>query len=296
MAHQITSKTSISGLLGNPIEHSVSPIFQNKLCEIMNVPSVYLPFRVMQGDLAKVVRGLQALNVKGFNVTIPYKTQILDFLNEVSEEASLMGAVNTVKIYGDKLYGYNTDGLGFIRALESQDVCIEDKNVVVLGAGGAARAVVVKLAQKGAKRVAILNRTQDKAKNLSELVNERVANVAVSAELARDLIDKYAIDCDILINTTSVGMWPDINKCPVDSKSIFINKPVVFDMVYNPLKTKFISIAEANFCKAINGLGMLVYQGICAFEIWHEVSVPTKIGIELIAVLEQYFAEMQDFR
>jgi len=290
MACQINAKTCITGLVGNPVEHSMSPVFQNKLCEIMNVSSVYLPFKVEQGDVEKVIAAFKALRVKGFNVTIPYKTEILNFLNEVTDEALLMGAVNTVKIFENKLYGYNTDGLGFIRAIESQDVQIKDKKIVVIGAGGAARAVVVKLAQKGAKKIVILNRTKEKANNLSDLINQKVADIALSDDLTKDSIEKYAIDCDILINSTSVGMWPEINMCPVDSETIFANKPVVFDMVYNPLKTRFLSTAEINSCKVINGLGMLVYQGICAFEIWHEVTVPKNTGLSLIADLEEYFA------
>jgi len=290
MANNITAKTLITGLIGNPVEHSVSPIFQNKLCEIMNIPSVYLPFRVLPGDLGKVIDAFKVLEVKGFNVTIPYKTEILDFLTEISEEASIMGAVNTVKIHGDKLCGYNTDGLGFIRALESQGVQIKDKNVVMLGAGGAARAAVVTLAQHGAKQIAILNRTEDKAKKLSELVSHKVADVAISAELSQDSINKFASNCDILVNSTPVGMWPNIDKSPVDSEDVFVNHPMVFDMVYNPLKTKFLSLAEKNSCKVISGLGMLVYQGICAFEIWHDVRVPLEVGADLISSLEEYFA------
>lgn len=286
MECKITSKTCITGLVGNPVEHSVSPVFQNKLCERMNINSVYLPFKVEQGELAKVVGAFKVLNVKGFNVTIPYKTDILDLLDEVSDEALLMGAVNTVKIVENKLCGHNTDGLGFIRALESQGVQIKDKNVVVLGAGGAARAAVVKLAQKGAKRIAILNRTPEKAKALSDLVNQKLADVAENAELSDDSINKFATDCDILINTTSVGMWPDTNKCIVDSEKVFSNKPAVFDIIYNPYKTKFLSLAEKNACKIVNGLGMLVYQGICSFEIWYDVMVPNEIGIVLIGDLK----------
>ncbi|MGE5328905.1 MAG: shikimate dehydrogenase [Deltaproteobacteria bacterium] len=290
MIHQkINAKTCITGLVGNPVEHSLSPVFQNKLCEIMNVSAVYLPFKVNQGDLQKVIDAFRALGVKGFNITIPYKTDILKLIDEASDEALLMGAVNTVKINKNKLYGYNTDGLGFVRALESQGVQIKNKNVVVLGAGGAARAAVVKLAQKGAKRIAILNRTQDKAKKLSEMINQKIANVAVNYDISQDSIDKYAYDCDILVNSTPVGMWPDIDMCPIDSEAIFANKPVVFDMVYNPLKTKFLCTAEANLCKTVSGLGMLVYQGVCAFEIWHDVVVPTDVGLGLIADLEEYF-------
>ncbi|MGE5473582.1 MAG: shikimate dehydrogenase [Ignavibacteriales bacterium] len=296
MSYEITAKTCITGLVGNPVEHSVSPIFQNKLCYKMNINSVYLPFKVEQGDLIKVIEAFKALNIKGFNVTIPYKTDVLDLLDEVTDEALLIGAVNTVKIVENKLYGYNTDGLGFIRALESRNVEIKDKNVIVLGAGGAARAAVVKLAQKGAKKIIILNRTQDKAKILSDLVNKKVADIAVNDELTNNTLRKYAADCNMLINTTSVGMWPDINKCIVDSEEIFTNKPVVFDMIYNPFKTNFLSLAEKNSCNIINGLGMLVYQGVCAFEIWHDVNVPLQIGTELITNLKEYFVKMQDFK
>lgn len=296
MACKITAKTSITGLVGNPIEHSLSPIFQNRLCEIFNIDSIYLPFNVAQGDLEKIIKAFKALNIKGFNVTIPYKTDILNFLNEVSDEALLMESVNTVRINKGKLYGFNTDGLGFIRALQSQNVKVKDKNSVILGAGGAARAAAIKLAQHGCKRIVILNRTEDKAKNLADMVNRKIADIAVSDELSEESIKKYAADCDIVVNTTPVGMSPNEDNCPVSSEDIFINKPVIFDMVYNPIKTKFLNIAETNLCKIINGMGMLIYQGISSFEIWHEVNVPLSIGEELKSDLEEYFTQMQDFK
>ena len=289
MSVNITGKTRIMGLIGNPVEHSISPQLHNMLCKHFELNLVYLPFRVNADDLVTVVEAFKALDVVSFNITIPHKVDIIKQLDNISEEALMMGAVNTVKIKDKKLFGYNTDGQGFMRSLRDAGMDVKGSKVVILGAGGAARAVAVKLAQEGANSIVILNRSKDKARILTELVNNRVKEIAVFDEMTEDKLMKYTQDCNIIINTTSVGMWPEIDKSPIEMAEIFENRPFVCDLIYNPIKTKFLKIAEENLCKTLSGLGMLIYQGVSAFEIWNEVNVPDDVTKQLINRFMDYF-------
>lgn len=284
----ITGKTRLLGLIGDPIEHSISPQLHNTLCKLLDIDEVYLPFRVSADRFEKIVEGFRGLNIVGFNVTIPYKVEIMKFLDHISEEALLMGAVNTVKVVDKKLYGFNTDGQGFIRALKNTGFNVENAKAVILGAGGAARAVGIKLAQERIKKLVILNRSKHKAEELAHLINTKIKNIAIPAEATYNNIIDYSADCDIVINTTPVGMWPDVDESPFETPEIFRNKPFVYDLIYNPLKTKFLSVAEEYGCKILNGLEMLIYQGISAFEIWNELSVSEGIIQSLINEFKEY--------
>ena len=285
----ITGKTRIMGLIGNPVEHSISPQLHNNLCKHFDLNLAYLPFRVYSDDLFTVVEAFKALDVVGFNITIPHKVDIIKYLDNVSEEALIIGAVNTVRIKDKKLFGYNTDGQGFMRSLRDAGMDVKGLKVVILGAGGAARAVAVKLAQEGANSIVILNRSKEKARILTELVNNRVKEVAVFDEMTKDKLIGYTQDCNIIINTTSVGMWPEIDKSPIEMAEIFENRPFVCDLIYNPIKTKFLKNAEENSCKTLSGLGMLIYQGVSAFEIWNEINVPDNITKQMINKFVDFF-------
>lgn len=282
MITNITGKTRLLGLVGNPVEHSVSPQLHNTLCSFFNINAAYLPFGVLPEDFVKVVEALKSLDVIGFNVTIPYKVEIMKLLDSISEEALLIGAVNTVKIVNRKMHGFNTDGQGFIRSLREAGFEGRGSKIIILGAGGAARSVAVKLAQESADRIIILNRSREKAESLAELINSKVRDVATFSCMTEDALLKHSRDCDIIINTTPAGMWPDLNKVPVESAEIFENKPFVYDLIYNPIKTKFLSMAEENSCRILNGLGMLIYQGVSAFEIWTGMDVPDEISNGII--------------
>lgn len=265
---RVTGQTKLLGIIGNPVEHSISPILHNTLSSILDLDLVYVPLKVEKEDLAIVVKALKSLDFVGFNVTIPYKKDIMKHIDENSIEAILMGAVNTVKKIDGKLYGYNTDGEGFLRSFkEEAKTSFEGKKVVLIGAGGVARPIAVKIASEGAEKISLVNRTKEKAIELAEAVNENVKEI-VQVYNFEDKTFKMAVEeSDIVINTTSVGMTPDIKSTPI-SGSYFNGSQIVYDVIYTPFETKLLKDAKKKGCKTINGLGMLFYQGIKAYEIW----------------------------
>lgn len=264
----VTGKTKLLGLIGNPVEHSISPQLHNSLSKLMGLDLVYVPLRVDKENLEVLVKALKAVDFVGFNVTIPYKRDIMKFIDDNTKEAILMGSVNTVKKLDGRLYGYNTDGEGFLRSFkEAAGVGFKGKKVVMIGAGGAARPIAVKIAMEGAEKISIVNRTTQKSVELAEVVNENIAEIVQVYNFEDKTLKLAFEESDIIINTSSVGMSPDVDKSPVANIDYF-NGQIVYDVVYNPAKTKFLSDAESRGCKAIGGIGMLFYQGINAYEIW----------------------------
>jgi len=282
----VTGRTKIAGLLGNPVEHSVSPQLHNTISMRMGHDIIYVPFKVEKEDLEKAVDGLRAINVIGFNVTIPYKSKIIKYLDEVSDEAMLIGAVNTVKNENGRLLGYNTDAEGFRRSFIGEvGHGFTNKKVAVIGAGGAARAIAMKVALDGAEHIDIVNRTVTKALELSAFITKKTG-VPVRALSMSETEEKNILwQNEIIINTTSLGMYPDTDGCPIDDFSCIRKNHIFYDIIYNPLKTKLLEEAEKQGCKVINGLGMLIYQGIYAYEIWTGSKVPETIKDELFMQL-----------
>jgi shikimate dehydrogenase len=266
--------TKVVGVIGDPIEHSLSPRMHNAAFEYLGLDYLYLPFRVLEKDLKNAVRGAKAFNLKGFNVTIPHKVSIIKFLDDVDLTARKIGAVNTVVNEEGKLLGYNTDGLGALEALRDEGVNPEGKKIVVIGAGGASRAITFQLASICSKLV-ILNRTRIRAVKLAgELTN--VGSVVEGRSLTLKSLGSSLNDSDILINTTSVGMHPNVNESPVPKE--FLHKElVVFDIVYNPLETSLLRYARNVGAKSINGVGMLVNQGAIGFKMWTGYEAPKDI-------------------
>ena len=260
--------TKILGVIGNPIEHSFSPQIHNTICKHLKLNYTYVPFNVKEKDLEYAVKGLSALSVEGFNVTIPHKNSIMKYLDKISDDALLIGAVNTVKNVDNKWYGYNTDGDGFIRSLSAYDVDVKGKKVVILGAGGAAKAVAVKIAMQGAASIIILNRTLDKAKEICSVINKNVADIASIDMLNAENIKIYGEIADIIIHTTPIGMYPNNEQTLVQQFDFIRKDTVVCDLIYNPAKTVLLKKAQQAGCKVINGWGMLIYQAVNAFEIW----------------------------
>ncbi|HII67904.1 MULTISPECIES: shikimate dehydrogenase [Thermococcus] len=249
----IDAKTRLYGLIGKPVEHSLSPTIHNTLFRKYSINAVYLAFEV--NDLESAVRGVQALGISGLNVTMPYKEQILEFLDRLSKEARAIGSVNTVINRGGKFIGYNTDGIGALKALK-RFTEVENKNILVLGAGGAGKAIAYTLSSLA--KVVVLNRTERKAKELEKFGVK-------GEELSKESLEYYLSWADAVINATSIGMNED--ESPI-TKELLRKNLVVFDIVYSPLETKLIREAREVGCLAIDGLWMLIYQGAESFRLW----------------------------
>ncbi|MEE1129790.1 MAG: shikimate dehydrogenase [Methanobrevibacter sp.] len=270
---KIKGSTNIVGLIGHPVEHSFSPPMHNAAFKLLDMNYAYVAFDVNPNNLNEAIAGAQALNVKGFNVTIPHKVEVMQYLDELDEVAELIGAVNTIDF--KNLKGYNTDGIGAVKAIE-EVTSIKNKNVVVAGAGGASRAISFYIAKYGAESLTILNRNEAKAQNLagdisdSALIDE-VKSGSISA------IDGYVRNADILIDTTPVGMHPHSNDDPIVDAGVMDEDLVVFDAVYNPNETALLKEAIKANAKPVYGIKMLLYQGAESFKIWTGVDAPVDV-------------------
>ncbi len=282
----VNGKTVLFGLIGCPVEHTKSPYIHNTLFNEYNINAVYVPIHVNQGELEKAVNGLKAQNFTGFNVTVPYKKDIIRYLDDVSTDALLMGAVNTVKNVNGKLKGYNTDAEGFSRDFKDSFASgFTGKRVMLLGAGGTARALAIRLASEGVRHLVIVNRTLENAQNIVSLVKNNFGNIVTgivpeAAEFSGDLQSS-----DIIINTTPAGMSTYAATTPFDYTFEFQKEQLVYDVIYTPEKTQFLKQAEDRGCKIQNGFGMLINQGISAFEIWTGKSVPKDISFEILNLI-----------
>lgn len=277
---KVDSKTKYIGLLGYPLGHSISPVMQNAAFESKNINNLYIPVEVKKEDLADVVKAMSKMNFAGFNVTIPYKIEVMNYLDEIDDLAKSIGAVNTVVIKDGKLKGYNTDGIGFLRSLEGElSLSVTGKNIFILGSGGAARAISMTLAMNKANRLYICNRTFERAEGLVRDINSKYGNVAISIPMVKQKMKDAITDAEILINATSVGTYPNIDEIPID-KELLNGNFAVCDVVYNPKKTKLLQEAEKLGCKTMSGLGMLVHQGAEAFEIWTGAKAPVETMFE----------------
>lgn len=273
----ITGKTSVLGIIGCPVTHSLSPLMQNAALEAMGLNWIYVPFPVREEDLPRAVMGLKTLGVIGFNVTIPHKTAIIPLLDRITPEAALMGAVNTVKREGDEFVGYNTDGAGFIKSLR-EDLGFDPagRRILVLGAGGAARAAVASLSKAGAAVVSIANRNSGRGEKLAGEFSAVFSGTQFAAKsLDISLFNSEVQNFDLLVNTTSVGM----GESAFDGLDISRMKQTasVYDMVYAPWETPLLAEARRAGLSCANGIGMLVAQGECALSIWSGMEPPTGV-------------------
>lgn len=256
------------GLVGYPLGHSKSPLMHNTEFKELNLPYHYQPFELPEDQLEDGVKALRLLGVEGFNVTIPHKVAIIPLLDEVEQEALDIGAVNTVYRKGNQLIGTNTDGRGYLLSLLRQvgEDSLIDKRVLIVGAGGAARAVAVSIARSGVGSMAIANRTLANAKELSTVCSKYAKVDAVSLEGVGSSLGDY----DIIINTTSVGMSPEIDRIPLSVDGIKVGT-IMSDLIYNPLETLWLKQGNEIGAKTSNGLSMFVEQGALAFEKWLEI-------------------------
>ena len=278
--------TRTCGLIGNPVEHTLSPLIHNYMAEKMGHNLVYVPFFVEQGGLKDAVKGAYALNLLGVNVTIPYKSDVMEYVTDIDDLAAKIGAVNTLVRVEGGYKGYNTDMPGLYRAMLSDGVNIKDRKIIILGAGGVARAVAIMLLDKGAAGVYVLNRTLERAKAIADEVNALAGTVFAEA-LTMDEYSKIQKDKYPVIQATSVGMHPDIEHAVIEDPSFYEMVEVGYDLVYNPPVTKFMKLTEAAGGRAYNGGKMLLYQGVIAYELWNDTQVPDSLA-------DQVYSKMQN--
>ena len=292
MGNFTDGNTSVCGLIGNPVRHTLSPLIHNSLSEITGINMVYVPFEVPEGDVGDAIKGALALGIKGLNVTIPYKSDVIPYLEDIDPLAKGIGAVNTlVRTESGGFKGYNTDMTGLYRSMQDEGVELAGKTVVILGAGGVARPSAFLCGSKGAKSVYILNRTYERARDVADEVNRAlfelgredivtadgvnaggepgdVPEVVIPMRLEdyKDLFAKK--DKFIVLQCTSVGLFPDVNSAVIEDEEFYEHVSVGIDMVYRPLDTKFMKLVSEAGAKAFSGLKMLLYQAIDAYELW----------------------------
>lgn len=276
----IDGKTRTCGLIGNPVEHTMSPAIHNELAKQMGINMAYVPFLVETGRLEEAVKGAYALNLLGLNVTVPYKSDVIPFLKETDPLAARIGAVNTLVRTGEGYKGYNTDMPGLYRAMISDGVNPEGRKVLILGAGGVARAVAVMLAEKKAKEITILNRTLERAQKIADEVNGYVGSELVKA-LPLQEADNLPDGDYLAIQASSVGMYPRQEEAIIEEKSFYRRVQIGYDLIFNPMETKFMKLVKEAGGQAYNGLKMLLYQGIIAYELWNDVSVPAQLAEQI---------------
>lgn len=273
---KIKGTTKICGVMGHPIEHTMSPLMHNLFTQETGVDMVYVPFLVQPETVKTAVEGAFALNIQGINVTVPHKQAVMECLVEIDEDAQAIGAVNTLVRQEHKhgYKGYNTDAAGLLRAMQEEQIEIKGQNCILLGAGGAAKAVAYMLVKAGAAHVYVLNRSIEKAMILMKDMNQLFGREVLSAVLLDHWREIPQEPC-LAIQTTSVGMHPWEDKAPVEEAEFYQNIHTAVDIIYTPLRTKFMKMAASAGAKTMNGLMMLLYQGITAYELWNpEVTVP----------------------
>lgn len=285
MAEAPNYKAELVGVFGHPVAENPTVVMQEAGFRALGLNWRYLNLEVLPEDLAAAVQGMRAMNFQGINCTIPHKVAVLQYLDEVVPDARLMGAVNTVRREGNRLIGENTDGKGFMRSLrEDVGVDARGKRVVVLGAGGAARAMTVELAMAGAESITIVNRSRERAMPLVTLLAE---NTPVRVDFV-EWTGPYAVPAgtDILANATSIGLYPNVDDRPDLDYATITSGMIVCDVIPNPPRTPFLREAEARGAQTLDGLGMLVYQGAIAFKMWTGHDAPVQ---EMRAALAAVF-------
>ncbi|MEP6756339.1 MAG: shikimate dehydrogenase [Chthonomonadales bacterium] len=274
-------KLNLIGLFGFPVEHSLSPAMHNAAIAALHLSYSYIPFSVRPEDLGPAIRSLKILSIRGVNLTIPHKISALPFMDEVTDEVKMVGAMNTVVNEDGRLVGHTTDGAGLSRSLAEIGFCCANKPALILGAGGAARSAAFQLAKEGSSLI-LVNRTIDRAETLAQDIARYYPSTEVDVVESRDekRFRKSLLRAEFLVNATSVGMYPDVDVAPpIPSNSLHPNLTTL-DMIYNPHRTRLLIEAEAAGGKVVNGLPMLVYQGAESFRIWTGIDPPTDVMLQ----------------
>jgi len=279
---ETTNKTKLLGIFGTPIAHTLSPMMHSYMAKKSGIDMAYLAFDVLPEELETAVCGAKMLGATGFNITAPHKIEIMKYIDVISDEAQYMNSVNTIVNRDGLWYGYNTDGDGFCKSLllEGHEIC--NKRILMMGAGGSARSLCYKLAQYGAKSISITARTEKNVHIIGEMIEKYTDTKFYDTYHPSDTYD-------MVINTTPLGMHPYEDKNPCDFMDMITEDVLCCDIIYNPNKTLFLKSAEGNGAKIVNGLGMLITQGILAFEHFHGVALDHKsVYDELMQLMQTY--------
>lgn len=288
---KIDAKTKVCGLIGYPVGHSISPVIHNDLAALYGHNLVYVPLAVSPGNLKKAIDGAEAFDFLGMNVTVPYKSETLPYLKEIDPLAKRIGAVNTLVRTEGGYKGYNTDMPGLYRAMRADGVKIAGEEVILLGAGGAARAVAFMLLEKGAKRIIILNRSIERALKLTEEVNQAAKEQYATAY---DLDEYGKLDQEqkyLVIQATNVGMFPHTEQAVIEDEDFYKLVKTGYDIIFNPPETRFMHLVKKSGGEAFNGLKMLLYQGIIAYELWNHVSVSEEAAQDIYQNMQTALAQ-----
>ncbi len=284
----ISAKAKVCGIMAYPVEHSLSPLMHNFYAEQMGIDFVYVPFKVQKEQVKAAIRGAYALNLTGMNVTVPHKQTVIPYLKELDSAAKSIGAVNTLVRTEGGYKGYNTDASGFLRAIKGAGIHISGQDCLLIGAGGAAKAVAYILGEQGAASVIVLNRNEQRAWTLAQEMNQLFKRNFMTALGLHDY-GRLEEKSWLAIQTTTVGMHPDIEASPVQDKAFYKKISVAMDVIYTPANTQFMTLVEEAGGRAISGLDMLIYQGIEAFELWNPGQ---KVSEEIVAKARQMMEEI----
>lgn len=276
---KINGATKVCGLLAYPVEHSVSPTIHNYLAKKLGINLCYVPLPVKDGDIQTAISGAYSMGFFGMNVSVPYKEKVFSSLSEIDELAQKIGAVNTLVSCTGGFKGYNTDMPGLMRAFDSDGIVVEGRAVVLLGAGGAARAAAYLCGEMNASTLYIVNRTLEKAEQLSLELMKEYPQMKVTALLLKDY-DKIKENNLLAIQCTNIGLYPDMEKAVIEDEAFYQKVETAYDLIFNPSETKFMKLAKNQGATCYHGLKMLLYQGIIAFELWNQVSVPEKLAMK----------------
>lgn len=280
-------RTRTCGLIGNPVEHTLSPVIHNTLAEAFGHNLVYVPFRVEEECVKEAVKGAYALNILGCNVTVPHKSAVIPFLNDMDPLAKKIGAVNTLVRTEGGFKGYNTDLPGLYRAMVSDGVKIAGEQILILGAGGVARAAAMLLADKGAGRIVLINRTVEKAQAIVEEIQSYYPDVSLEAAGLSELSRFSEKKAYLAIQATNLGMYPQTDRTLIEDPDFYEVIHTGYDLIFNPADTRFMQLVRARGGKAYNGLKMLLYQGIIAYELWNQVQVTDSLAQQIYEQLKQ---------
>lgn len=265
-------RAEITGVFGDPVDDNPTGVMEEAAYAACGLNYRYITLKVTKEDFDDAMKSIRALHMKGMNLTMPHKINVIPYLDELSEAARIIGAVNTIVVRDGKLFGENTDGKGFVQALKNKNISLTDKKVVILGAGGASKAISVECALAGASSVTVINRTKTRADELAEVLTcHTKADAAGVAWIPKHPIPE---DTDILINATNIGLKPDADKKPDIDYDTITEHMTVCDVVFNPAETLFLKEAAAHGAQTVNGLGMLACQGALNFTLWTGVPAP----------------------